>query len=132
MEAIKKDWFIDSEIKSFIGENTTQEQIKFFDDNFKTNFNSFFKKYDQLIFIIYVRHLIVHYGGIVTKEFEIKISKLKNIRHSLNIKRGEKLELTPLFIMSNPSTPSKRKVSFFLSSRKEAALSRESKFLALS
>lgn len=96
-----KQTIIDSEIKSFIGENTTQEQIKFFDDNFKTNFNSFYKKYDQLIFIIYVRHLIVHYGGIVTKEFETKISKLKYTQHSLNIKRGEKLELTPEFIMNS-------------------------------
>lgn len=99
-----KQTIIDSEIKSFLGENTTQEQIKFFDDNFKTNFKSFFHKFDQLIFIIYVRHLIVHYGGIVTKEFETKIGKLKNIKHSLIVTRGEKIELTPEFIKNSWET----------------------------
>ncbi|KAF0187552.1 MAG: hypothetical protein FD168_2554 [Desulfobulbaceae bacterium] len=49
-----KQTIIDSEIKSFIGENTTQEQIKFFDDTFKTNFNSSYKKFDQLILL---RHI---------------------------------------------------------------------------
>ena len=99
-----KQTIIDSEIKSFLGENTTQEQIKFFDDNFKTNFKSVFNKFDQLIFIIYVRHLIVHYGGVITKEFETKIGKLKNINHSLTITRGDKIELTPEFIMDSWET----------------------------
>lgn len=96
-----KQTIIDSEIKSFISENNTKEQIKFFDDNFKTNFKSFFDNYDELLFLIYVRHLIVHYGGVVTKDFETKVSKLKNINHHLSINVGEKLNLTPQFIINS-------------------------------
>ena len=97
-----KQAVIDLEVKDFLTLNIS-EQLKFLNKSFGINFQSSFQKTDCLIELIQTRHLIVHYGGIVTNEYLNKLKKLKN-RKLDTPDLGTKINLTPNYIISSWGT----------------------------
>jgi len=97
-----KQAVIDLEVKDFLSQNTS-EQIKFLNGAFNINFQSSFQKTDCLLELILIRHLIVHYGSVVTNEYLNKLKKLKN-RKLTTPELGTKITLTPDYIISSWGT----------------------------
>ncbi len=82
MEDVKKH-VIYQEIKTFLKENTTLEQIRYFNREFKVDLESQLPLVDDLCEIVLRRHVIVHAGGIANHEYLSRVKKLKKLSDEL-------------------------------------------------
>jgi len=98
LDEVKKT-VIDAEVKKFLSQ-TTKEQIKFINDTFNINFQAIYKKNDPLHELIFTRHLVVHYGGVVTSEYLNSVKDLKDKRITESI-LGKKIGIHPGFIIAS-------------------------------
>lgn len=93
-----KNLVINEEIKNFLSKKDTKEQIKFFKDKLKFNFESQFPLLNNLYEIILRRHIIVHAGGLITAEYLSRVKPF-NVVDTKNLKEGEYLDVPAKYVI---------------------------------